>query len=139
LVDGHLGITTASLGVVTAAGEVAHALVELLAIDRGAAEADTVVLETSIAEAVALALGDTLLNGHVGVGLAGAVDEGVGARDLVTVEATSVDVGLEGVKTRGELDVPSLRGLNESQRRSSDDVSKRRHVGKNGNGLRRIS
>jgi hypothetical protein len=98
LVDRHLSIPATGLGVVTTARQRAHALVELLAVDRGATEADTIVLETGVAEAVALALGDTLLDRHVGVGLARPVDERVGPRGLVAVEAAGVDVGLEGVE-----------------------------------------
>ncbi|KAI6755043.1 hypothetical protein HG531_004149 [Fusarium graminearum] len=89
---------------------------------------NTVVLETSIAEAVALALGDTLLNGHVVLVLARAVDECTGVAALCTIlEASSSDVRLKRIKTRRVFGVPCLGNASQGESRTGDDISKREH------------
>lgn len=132
-------VTTTLLVLVTLAREAAVALVLRRTIDGGAAVADTVVLEAGIAEAVTLALGDTVLNSHVGRWLRGSVDKPAGRGPLGTIRvAAGVDKRLEGAQARGQLDVPSLRPVNEGERRTGDGGSKRRHVAKERCNSRRL-
>lgn len=128
LPDREVVITTACLSIISSAGEAALAIIDLGTTDSGTTVADAVVLKTSIAEAVALALSDTLLNSHVVLVLAGAVDEcTVTAARSTVLEASSGDKWLERVETRWVFSVPCLSDANQGESRTSDDSSKREH------------
>lgn len=89
LPDGEGVVTTASFGFITSAGIVALAIRKLNATNGGTAVTNTIVLETSIPEAVTLALGNTLLDSHIVLVLTGAVDECTTHMALNTIHVTS--------------------------------------------------
>jgi hypothetical protein len=89
LPDGEGIITAASFGFITGARIVALAIRKLNATNGRTAVTDTIVLETSVPEAVTLALGNTLLDSHVVLVLTGAVDECTTHMTLNTIHVTS--------------------------------------------------
>lgn len=126
--DGESVLTTTDLGAsaITRTGEGTLVIIDLRTVDGVAAVADTIVLETSIAEAVTLALGNALLHRHLLLALTRPVDQS--GRCAGIVEASNRDKGLKLVQTRRQLDVPGVGGLQEGNGRGSDDASKTRHV-----------
>lgn len=66
LPDGKSAVTTARLRLVPAAGKRALGLVKFSTVDGATAEANTVVLKTSVAETVTCRMSDMLCNHHFG-------------------------------------------------------------------------
>lgn len=102
LVDGDDISASADLRGVTGAGVVALLLVQLLAVDGFAAVAHAVVLQTGVAEAVALADGDAFLDGHVL--LVELATQAESVRVAGVGVAAGVDEGLEGVQAGRQFD-----------------------------------
>ena len=92
--DGLVG--TAGLARVSAAGEFALRILQLTSVDRRAAVADTVVFETGIAEAVALAGRSACFDRHVVLVEGCTPHESI--RAALVLEAARVDKRPEGIE-----------------------------------------
>jgi hypothetical protein len=126
-VDGYAVVSTAGLRVVARAAIVALRLADLGAHNSVATKADAIVLQTSIAEAVALADGPALLNGHVvHVGVA-AEAEGIG---IALSEAAHIIKRSNRIRAGRALDVVSQHAREQSGCESNSESVEGTHDAK---------
>jgi hypothetical protein len=135
LPDGEDVVSTTCLRFVAVAREAALGVIELRPINSATTEANTIVLEASITEAIpyekesvsscsynkqetrnslrTFAFRNTFLHSHIVRRQSGAEDESIGITRAAILKATGVDKGLKLVQTRRQIHVPGMRGCHE--------------------------